>query len=281
MSGDYRFFIKVHNGFPEHRKTAGLTDKAFRHLVEAWCFCSRNLTDGKVTKAQSLKLFTRKTLSELIENGWIADTTDAYEMLDYLDHQMSAAQVADLRVKRAEAGKLGGQAKANRVASATASAVANGKQTPSKPVADKDIDKDRDTKTTTELQEPSSAEPMDHPRPSFLFEQFWDHYPRKVGRQDAQRAWDKARRKVNPAVIQAAVERMATDPNLPDQQFIPHASTWLNRGGWDDAPYPPPSNGRASPTRHDENAHAVHRMQQREQAMRNGNQTPLEIGTGR
>jgi hypothetical protein len=106
--------------------------------------------------------------------------------------------------------------------------------------------------TGEEEQEPSSAELMDHPRTSFLFEQFWDHYPRKVGRQDAQRAWDKARRKVNPATIQAAVERMAADPNLPEQQFIPHASTWLNRGGWDDAPYPPPSNGRPKASTTDE-----------------------------
>jgi hypothetical protein len=102
----------------------------------------------------------------------------------------------------------------------------------------------RNRGTGEEEQEPSSAQPMDTPQPSFLFNQFWDHYPRKVGRQDAQRAWDKARRKVNPAVIQAAVEQMATDPNLPETQFIPHPSTWLNRGGWDDPPYPPPSNGR-------------------------------------
>jgi len=277
MSGDYRFFIKVHNGFPEHHKTMALSDRAFRRLIEVWCLCSRNLNDGKLTDVQVSQLFSRKVRDELVAVGYLAQCESGWEMHDYLVHQMSASQVADLREKRAAAGRMGGQAKASHLASANADA----KQTPSKRVADKDIDKDRDTKTTTELQEPSSAEPMDHPRPSFLFEKFWDHYPRKVGRQDAQRAWDKARRKVNPAVIQAAVERMATDPNLPDQQFIPHASTWLNRGGWDDAPYPPPSNGRASPTRHDENAHAVHRMQQREQAMRNGNQTPLEIGPGR
>jgi hypothetical protein len=33
--------------------------------------------------------------------------------------------------------------------------------------------------------------------------------------------------------------RLAADPNLPEVAFIPHPSTWLNRGGWDDAPYPP------------------------------------------
>jgi hypothetical protein len=31
---------------------------------------------------------------------------------------------------------------------------------------------------------------------------------------------------------------MAHDPNLPDEQFIPHPATWLNAGGWDDPPFP-------------------------------------------
>ena len=53
MSGDYRLFIKIHNGFPEHPKTGGLSDRAFRNLIELWCYCSRNLTDGIVTKAQA------------------------------------------------------------------------------------------------------------------------------------------------------------------------------------------------------------------------------------
>jgi hypothetical protein len=248
MSGDYRFFIKVHNGFPEHHKTMALSDRAFRRLIEVWCLCSRNLNDGKLTEVQVSQLFSRKVRDELVAVGYLAQCESGWEMHDYLVHQMSASQVADLREKRAAAGRMGGQAKASHLASANADA----KQTPSKRVADKDIDKDRDTKTTTELQEPSSAEPMEPSRTSFLFDQFWEHYPRKVGRQDAQRAWDKARRKVNPGTIQAAVERMATDPNLPDAQFIPHASTWLNRGGWDDAPYPPPTNGRPKASTTDE-----------------------------
>ena len=32
--------------------------------------------------------------------------------------------------------------------------------------------------------------------------------------------------------------RLASDPNLPETQFIPYPSTWLNREGWNDEPYP-------------------------------------------
>lgn len=236
MTGEYRYFIKVHNGFPEHRKTAELSDRAFRRLIEAWCFCSRNLNDGKLTNTQVSQLFSPKVRDELVLVGYLEQRESDWYMHDYLVHQMSAQDVADLRSKRAAAGRRGGKAKAEHLASASTLP----KQNASKPVADIDVDIDVDIdeeqKTTTEL--PSSAELMPR-QPSFMFEEFWKHYPRKVGKADAQRAWDRARRRVNPGTIQAAAERMAVDPNLPDAHFIPHASTWLNRDGWDDAPYPP------------------------------------------
>jgi hypothetical protein len=75
-------------------------------------------------------------------------------------------------------------------------------------------------------------------RPSF--DDFWAPYPRKVGKDDARKAWDKATkiRKVDPGVIVAGAKRFAADPNLPAKQFIPHPSTWLARGGWQDEPCP-------------------------------------------
>jgi hypothetical protein len=74
------------------------------------------------------------------------------------------------------------------------------------------------------------------------FDDFWEHYPRKVGKDDARKAWDKAVKikKVEPAVIVAGAERLRDDPNLPTKQWIPHPATWLTRGGWDDEPYPEP-----------------------------------------
>jgi hypothetical protein len=134
-------FIKVHNGFPEHPKTGDLSDRAFRNLIELWCYCSRNLTDGFVKNAQANKILSPKSRRELVVTGFMIEHLDAVEMHDYLEHQQSAQQVADLRHRRAEAGSKGGKAKANRLASARAKA----KQTPSKPVADTDTDTDIDT----------------------------------------------------------------------------------------------------------------------------------------
>ena len=70
------------------------------------------------------------------------------------------------------------------------------------------------------------------------FDDFWALYPRKVGKTGAKKAYAKALGLVPPDEIMAGVERLAGDPNLPAPEFIPHPATWLNRGGWDDAPYP-------------------------------------------
>lgn len=68
-----------------------------------------------------------------------------------------------------------------------------------------------------------------------MFEQFWKQYPRKVAKRLAEKSWLKL----------TDVERSNALDALPnhlkfwkvketDSEFIPHASTWLNQGRWDD-----------------------------------------------
>lgn len=70
------------------------------------------------------------------------------------------------------------------------------------------------------------------------FEDFWNSWPRKVGKAAAQKAWTKAvtRQRASPAAILAASQSYAERCRLTgqDPQFIPHAATWLNRGSWED-----------------------------------------------
>jgi hypothetical protein len=68
------------------------------------------------------------------------------------------------------------------------------------------------------------------------FDVFWEIYPRKVGKEQARKAFIANKGQV--LAIMDGVRRLAADPNLPEKQFIPHASTWLNRGGWEDEAYP-------------------------------------------
>lgn len=77
------------------------------------------------------------------------------------------------------------------------------------------------------------------------FDEFWDAYPRKVGKKKARAKFTAAIKAAGDAqrVIDGA-RRLAADPNLPDKQFIPHPTTWLERGGWDDEPLPSRSPSR-------------------------------------
>lgn len=71
------------------------------------------------------------------------------------------------------------------------------------------------------------------------FDEFWAAYPRKVGKQKARTKFTAAIKRADPHAIIAGAKRLATDPNLPEKQFIPHPTTWLERDGWDDEPLPP------------------------------------------
>lgn len=70
-----------------------------------------------------------------------------------------------------------------------------------------------------------------------LFDTFWKAYPRKVGKDEARKAFDK--RKPTPELLNAIlaaieVQRQTLDWQKDGGQFIPHPATWLNQGRWQD-----------------------------------------------
>jgi len=69
------------------------------------------------------------------------------------------------------------------------------------------------------------------------FGEFWDAYPKKKAKGDAEKAWAR----INPSEllieqILSAVQRAKTskDWTREDGRYIPHPATWLNRKGWED-----------------------------------------------
>lgn len=115
---DGRTYITVHDGMPDHPKIDGLSDAAFRLLVSTWCWCSRHLTNGHVPTATWSKRGTAKARRELIAAGLVEQVADGVLVHDYLEHQRSAEEVAELSAARSEAGRRGGKARASRQASA-------------------------------------------------------------------------------------------------------------------------------------------------------------------
>lgn len=68
------------------------------------------------------------------------------------------------------------------------------------------------------------------------FEEFWSIYPRKIGKLDAQKSYDKAIRLTTIDKIRLAAQGFASRCKGTEPQYIPHPATWLNQGRWDDQP---------------------------------------------
>jgi len=66
------------------------------------------------------------------------------------------------------------------------------------------------------------------------FPDFWKAYPRKVGKGEAQRAWERRNCDEQADLIIGHVSaRATTDAQwLEDVKYIPYPATWINRDGW-------------------------------------------------
>lgn len=101
-------WIKLDVLMPEHPKVESLSDKAFRALVELWCYCGRGRNDGIVSEKR-WKAIPAKVRAELLSAG-LADPLDiggAIIMHDFVGpdgHQRSRKEIeegADARSEKA------------------------------------------------------------------------------------------------------------------------------------------------------------------------------------
>ena len=108
----------------------------------------------------------------------------------------------------------------------------------------------RKTKTQTQKNAPTPQRSQVKKAPwESDFNQFWEAYPKKRGKQQAQKTWEKLRKKGQlPPVgeIIAAVKAHCETPEWQEREgkFIPYPSTWLNGGRWEDEV--PPANSQQS-----------------------------------
>ena len=71
-----------------------------------------------------------------------------------------------------------------------------------------------------------SIKPTENP----LFAQFWEVYPRKVGKGEARKAWRNALKRATAEEIIAGAKRYAA--SKPDPEFTKHPGPWLNADRW-------------------------------------------------
>jgi hypothetical protein len=120
----------------------------------------------------------------------------------------------DASRRKAQSGKAGGSSK--RTESKTQ---ANDNQTESKK-KNKNKDKNKNKNKDKCLKEG--------------FDLFWSAYPRKQGKQDARKAFEKADVSLDTILTELEKQKGMADWQEDGGKYIPHPATWLNGRRWED-----------------------------------------------
>lgn len=104
--------------------------------------------------------------------------------------------------------------------------------------------KGREGKGSTSPPSADADEDEDEADP---FDEFWEHYPRKIEKQDALKAWRSALKKTTAGDL---IEAVKAYPFSEDKKFIKYPAVWLNKGSWADTP------DNVRPIRADDNPNA-------------------------
>ena len=122
-------WFKVDDSFYDHPKVFDAPDCALALWVRAGTWSARNLTNGFVPAGMPARLCDDPdtAVADLLRRGlWLRAKGGGYQFHDWADYQPTAAQVLELREKRAEAGRKGGLAKADKQTSSKSQASASG-----------------------------------------------------------------------------------------------------------------------------------------------------------
>jgi hypothetical protein len=177
-------------------------------LMSAWSLFDAHSIDG------TLEGYTSATLDDhlgwqgfsaaMIAVGWLVDTGESLELPRFDAHNgQSAKRRAQENDRKKEARKMSAD--------------------------------DADKKRTREEKRREEKEVEE--KRSLRFAEFWDAYPRKIGKEAALKAFSK----VDPTddLLQTMLRALASAKQsqawLKDGGgYIPHASTWLNGKRWED-----------------------------------------------
>lgn len=131
-------WVKIDDGMPDHPKIVQLSDAAFRLHIAAMCYSSRYGLDGRIPGDWPGVRRRTVLVNSLVKAGvWVrtvGQSGEEFQIHDFLEYNPSAAERKALSESRAKAGRIGGQAKPQAIASASASDSAQAKRKPSPPL---------------------------------------------------------------------------------------------------------------------------------------------------
>lgn len=238
MGGDTRVFFKMDVGYFRNPKIMLLLeecrDAVFLHMA-AIAYARQHLTDGVVpTRAVMRDVLLdpcgphcgshcdpQCARMMLRINGLLEPVDDRRDRVhDYGKHNQTSSEVGARKAAAQEAAnarwhpKGNARRNANRIADGTAPGTADRN-------AEWNAEKRREEKNYARAREAR-------------FEEFWNAYPRKVGKGQAEKAWKTAVKDTDPDDILAGLRSQLPKLTQSETKFIPHPTTWLNGDRWED-----------------------------------------------
>lgn len=225
--------------FPVNRKVEGLTDTAFRLHVSAIIWCVRNLMDGVVPEGD-LELVTARVRAparfstELVRRGLWHEAgyecgsdncppsgPDGWVIHDYFEFQPTKEQELAKKASNAERQRQWRERNAlHGLNNGSSNGVTNrsSNSPPSRPVS-------KESSSNSLTGDDVAA-----------FDEFWAVYPRRKAKDAARKAYTAAlKRGGHEEILAGAVAyRDECRGDRRAEQYIAHASTWLNQGRWKD-----------------------------------------------
>lgn len=280
-------YVPLDVNFPDDERVEVLSAAAKATYVDALCFAKRMQSDGTVTTIKLRRYgATTECITELIRSGLVSGDPDGSIRIEgWLKHNPSAEQLARpgwLNHKRwhvdrgivkddCEHCKSPGHSGYVRPEAGSDSGPDQDVD-PSGLVSVEEREEEREDEGEEKENTRASADaqalaiPVPDASPSATvsesWERFWSAYPKKVGKQAARKAWDRARKRRPADEIQAALDAHLPAWSTIDVQFVPNPATWLGQGRYEDPP-PKPRSGPAKPNRVDENMAKIQRSMQR------------------
>lgn len=230
-------WVKLSTSILTDPDIGALSDAAFRAYIRALAYCGAHLTDGAVSVKATRTLFICDDVaSELVAEGLWLVTEDGYRVRNYLNHQQSREQIEATREADRERKRLAAERRSAKDSVRNPSGI--GSDSGRLPTVDKKRrEEKRSEEPTHDQTAPADARPEAERVGADEFDSWWSAYPRKVGKQKARAAYLKARKRGVTAEelrdgLEASVRQWRREMRPDDK--LPHPTTWLNEGRWED-----------------------------------------------
>ena len=196
----YQFNIGDYASHTRH--LTNLEDLAYRRLLDAYYLQEHPLSVGITSVARQINMREYETEVKAVLEEFFTLTDEGWF------HQRVDNEIKHFQAKRQQASNAGKASaeRRNNIRSTDVQPTNN-----HKPITNNQINK----------------EYIDR------FDEFWKHYPRKVSKPNALKAWLKVKPddELTKTIISAISKQ---NLSAKEEQFIPHPASWLNGKRWED-----------------------------------------------